>query len=65
MKQPRGIDFFSCEDKKKGAVGISRAERSTGDMISAVPSRLAFHNNGEILVGGNASGRVVVVDTTR
>jgi len=70
MKQPRGMDVFSCEALKGGGGGdgkvrISKAERVTGDVVTAVPSRVAWHENGEILVGGNASGRVVVADINR
>jgi WD40 repeat protein len=55
MKQPRGVDLFD-------ATGKSPEQRVTGDVITAVPTRLAFHESGDILVGGNASGRVVVMD---
>jgi len=68
MNKPRGVDFFTCSagTTKKGAlgggIGVSKCARVTGDVISAVPSRVAWHGNGEVLVSGNASGRVVVMD---
>ena len=55
MKQPRCVEVFSADNMKVIA-------RATGDYLSAVCSRVAFHRTLPIIYGANSSGRVTKID---
>jgi len=55
MKQPRCVEVFSASNMKVVA-------RASGDYLSAVCSRVAFHPTLPIIFGANSSGRVTKID---
>jgi hypothetical protein len=61
MSQPRRVELFDPAQAVTGGGG-SAMQSLSGDAVTSVSSRLAFHPRGDrlILAGGNSSGRVVV-----
>ena len=57
MRQPRCIELFDPSAGAKASTTV------TGDALTAVASRLAFHPRADecIVVGGNSSGRATIV----
>jgi WD repeat-containing protein 76 len=60
MRQPRGVELFDPAPRNEPSHLLRTV---TGDALTAVASRLAFHPRTDqlILVGGNSSGRATIV----
>lgn len=64
MRKPRAVEIFDpCASKPTTVDGDFLVRAISGDALTAVASRLAFHPRTDriVMAGGNSSGRVTII----